>query len=701
MTSAATRARKRTRCTYPAGCRKLAPPGRKRCEDHKPGARPPDNRPPSKPLIGKTEPRLFTKPLRPLTRLTTRGYEVIDFAEMIGMPLQPWQQFAVIHALELNPDGTYRFRTVLIIVARQNGKAMDIDTEILTSRGFVTMADIVPGDEVYHPSGHLTRVTETSEIMTGRDCFQVTTTDGRSVVADREHLWTVTDKRRSSSKGPRGNAVRTFVTETMTTGAMAQAGVSRYATGSRASTADGKKYTTNEYRFILPDQEPVRTPETELPIDPYALGAWLGDGNSDNAGFTCADPEIIGEIRKAGIPVIPAAGRHRWRLSVGGYDRTGYGRDTFQGKLRSLGLLGNKHVPEIYLTSGTAQREALLQGLMDTDGTIEANRSQVEFCSTLRPLADAVLYLARSLGWRATLREGRATLYGKDCGPKYRVFFTPVAADPFCPFRLPRKIARIKPADGGKGRTTLSIASIEPVETRPVRCIEVESPDGLFLAGRDLVPTHNSHLKRIVSLWRMYMDGATDILGVAQDLSLARKQWLQCQEAIHACPDLEEEWGGVRNVNGDEWFKASGATYAIKAANEKAPRGGSNDEVNIDELRVQHDWKAWAACSKTTNARRDGQTWAMSNMGGEEAVVLNQLRDSALSGRNPAICILEWSAEEGCELDDWDQVCQANPGLGPEGVVVEAALRSDILNEPAEIVRTEILCQKVEALNSA
>lgn len=329
MTSAATRSRKRTRCTYP-DCRKLAPPKRKRCDDHKPGARPPDNRPATRKLIGRTEPRLYTKPLRPLTRLTTRGYEVIDFAEMIGMPLLPWQQFAVIHALELLPDGHYRFRTVLILVARQNGK---------------------------------------------------------------------------------------------------------------------------------------------------------------------------------------------------------------------------------------------------------------------------------------------------------------------------------------------------------------------------------SHLKRIVSLWRMYMDGATDILGVAQDVALARKQWNLCQEAIHACPELEEEWEGVRNVNGDEWFKASGATYAIKAANDKAGRGGSNDEVNIDELRVQHDWKAWAACSKTTNAKANGQTWAMSNMGGEEAVVLNQLRDSALSGRNPAICLLEWSGEDGCELDDWEQLRQANPGLGY--VVSEAALRSDVLTDPPDVVRTEILCQKVDALNSA
>lgn len=122
-TATAARRSKRTRCNDPAGCRKLAPPGRKRCDDHKPGSRrPADNRPATKPLIGKVEPRHWTRPLRPLTRLTTRGYEVIDFAEAIGMPLQEWQKFAVIHALELLPGGDYRFRTVLIIVARQNGK---------------------------------------------------------------------------------------------------------------------------------------------------------------------------------------------------------------------------------------------------------------------------------------------------------------------------------------------------------------------------------------------------------------------------------------------------------------------------------------------------------------------------------------------------------------------------------------------------
>src|SRR5260221_11490330 len=100
-----------------------------------------------------------------------------------------------------------------------------------------------------------------------------------------------------------------------------------------------------------------------------------------------------------------------------------------------------------------------------------------------------------------------------------------------------------------------------------------------------------SQLKRIVSLWRMYQDGARRILGVAQDVALARDQWNMCQETIHDAPDLEEEWGDVRNVNGDEMFWAGGGPdlpakrrcrYAIKAFNRRAGRGGSNDEVNVD-----------------------------------------------------------------------------------------------------------------------
>src|SRR5258707_390032 len=167
---------------------------------------------------------------------------------------------------------------------------------------------------------------------------------------------------------------------------------------------------------------------------------------------------------------------------------------------------------------------------------------------------------------------------------------------------------------------------------------------------------------------------------------------------IHAFERKRDGSYRFRNVNGDEYFIASGCRYAIKAANRRAGRGGSNDEVNIDELREQTDWRAWAAVSKTTMARGNGQVWGMSNAGDDESVVLNQLRDAALARHDDSLCILEWSAEDGCELDDQRAWAQANPGLGY--IISESAIRS-ALTDPPEIFRTEVLCQRVAHLDSA
>jgi hypothetical protein len=75
--------------------------------------------------FGRTEPRLWTKPLRELTPETSLGFQVIEFAaEVLGVTLYPWQRWLLIHALELLEDGTYRFKRIIVLVARQQGKTM-------------------------------------------------------------------------------------------------------------------------------------------------------------------------------------------------------------------------------------------------------------------------------------------------------------------------------------------------------------------------------------------------------------------------------------------------------------------------------------------------------------------------------------------------------------------------------------------------
>lgn len=236
-----------------------------------------------------------------------------------------------------------------------------------------------------------------------------------------------------------------------------------------------------------------------------------------------------------------------------------------------------------------------------------------------------------------------------------------------------------------------------------IHALEV-MPDGSyrFRVVLVLVARQNgkSHLIRVITLWLMYMVQRRRVLGVAQDVSLAREQWNLAQEMIHDCPDLDAEWGKARNVNGDEQFSiTNGSRWKIAAANRKAGRGGSNDLVIIDELREQRSWDAWAALSKTTLARPNSMIVAMSNQGDDEAVVLHQLRAAALAGTDPSLGIFEYSAPDGCELDDWQGIAQANPSLGYR--VSHAGIRSALTTDPPGVFRTEVLCQKVDQIDGA
>jgi phage terminase large subunit-like protein len=225
-----------------------------------------------------------------------------------------------------------------------------------------------------------------------------------------------------------------------------------------------------------------------------------------------------------------------------------------------------------------------------------------------------------------------------------------------------------------------------------------------------------SSFMRTLCLDRLYIDGAKLVLGVAQDVSLAREQWQMALDTIEDSPLLAAELAKVRRVNGDEWFRvagqeirdddqdewfklSAGGRYKIAAPNRKAGRGLSIDLLSIDEIREWRTWDAWSNLSKTVMARPRAQTWATSNAGDDGSIVLNQLRDAALSGRDPSIGLFEWSGEDGCDLDNPKAWCQANPGLGY--TISEQAIRTALSTDPPDVFRTEVLCQKVDNLDSA
>ena len=175
----------------------------------------------------------------------------------------------------------------------------------------------------------------------------------------------------------------------------------------------------------------------------------------------------------------------------------------------------------------------------------------------------------------------------------------------------------------------------------------------LIIVGRQ---SGKSELARIILLYFMFVRQVRLCLGAAQELSLAREHQRACLNLIHASPWLAAELSEVRRAAGDEWIRTGGSRYRVTAANRSAGRGLSTDFLWLDEVRELLSMDAWAALAATTLARADSLVLATSNAGDSRSVLLDQLRGAALSGVDPSICLLEWSAPEDADLwnrDAW------------------------------------------------
>lgn len=218
----------------------------------------------------------------------------------------------------------------------------------------------------------------------------------------------------------------------------------------------------------------------------------------------------------------------------------------------------------------------------------------------------------------------------------------------------------------------------------------------LTLVGRQ---NGKTTLLKILALFFMCSGRARLVLGAAQSLDIAREAWTGTVDYARSVPDLAGEIAKVRYANGEQELRlTNGSRYRITAATRSAGRGLSVDLLVLDELREHRDWLAWAALSKTTIARRDALAVAISNAGDDESIVLNTLRGNALGGTDPGLALFEWSGPDDCAIDDPAAWVAANPGLGH--TISESAIRSALSTDPPNIFRTEVLCQRVDSLNS-
>ena len=340
-----------------------------------------------------------------------------------------------------------RIPKLIIQAPPQHGKALSVDTPVLTTNGWKRHIDLRPGDYVFGIDGFPKRVKWNS----GRqicDSQLVNFADGFSMIAARQHEWII-----YADHDDHKGRVREIV---------------------ETQNIFAKR---NRRKPYIPAERQLFCPHKELPIEPYLLGVWLGDGNSYDKWISCG-AEDLEHLRPYAQEI--KQDKTAYRVHLLGLDTT---------ELRKLGVIKNKHIPMQYLLSSIEQRQELLRGLMDTDGYVN-ERGTCEFCQKEGQLADDVFVLLRSLGYKATRHKYVARLYGRDCGIKVRICFNPDKGERI--FDIERKQRRIneKKATDRNDKRNFFIDSVSDYGRCTVNCIEVEG--GIYLAGYELVPTHNS-----------------------------------------------------------------------------------------------------------------------------------------------------------------------------------------------------------------
>jgi phage terminase large subunit-like protein len=483
--------------------------------------------------------------------------------------------------------------TAIMRMGRGSGKRLWTETPILTSYGFKTMGTIQEGDVVFDEKGEQCKVTYVSPIET-KPAYKVCFSDGTHLYADPEHLWVTLnhyEKRKiSQSETPYDIPTNWANKNPLTT----------------QQIKDTLRYGKHQQlEHSIPLAKPLQMPEAKLPIEPYVLGVWLGDGANKTAEVANPEQEIRDHIEALGVitKTVKQTPDKCPRYTLGEIEINGRRQHKVSRQLREMNLLHNKHIPKQYLHASEKQRLELLKGLMDTDGGYEKGNKVVSFMSTDKQLAQDVLLLVRSLGMKPTLTKKQGRLYGVDKKMAYRVNYSANTQV----FNLTRKAERLK----FNGKQALRskhrmVINIEQAGDLPMRCISVDSSNAMYLAGEELIPTHNTRLAAEWVRRKIEIEGCKSGLIVGSTTAKVVDVMVEGPSGILACcPDA------VYKVNKNQIVWPNGAKLYIQTAEKKeGARGYSVEFVWADEFcEWKYERETWGNVIATVREKgADGQS---------------------------------------------------------------------------------------------
>lgn len=589
---------------------------------------------------------------------------------MMPMKLLLWQKAFIetLYSYQKYSDelGRYirRFQDVMLLIARKNGKALDINTRIPTPQGDKKMIDIEEGNYVFGIDGKPVRVLKTSEIFYGHKCFEVVFEDGERIVADAEHLWQVRTKDGHEC---------VIATEKM------QGDYYK-------KRSDGKGI---EYKYRVPISKPLEYANKTFELEPYVLGLWLGDGYSDSNRIACGDrdkEEIVENIEKFGIACNSHRYKTAWCIKLG--EKTGRKNNIREG-LRTYNLLNNKHIPESYFYGSKEQRLELLKGIMDTDGTVSKS-GQCEITQKSKRMINDISRLLSSLSIKHNVKQKSAWCNGKKF-LVYRITFF-VGKKNTC-FKLRRHTERLK-ENLSKRMLSKSIVKIQEVQSVPTKCLYVEG--GLYLCGEKNTVTHNTTLMAADAHTDLRIgDGGQDIVCASNDDKQASLLWNEV-DGMRKRIDSKGKW---THKNMSLIMNLGNDTKIFKLSSKTQNKDGRNiDKTYFDESHDAEDDEIAAACQKSMSIKDEPLFINLTTEGFVNDGYLDNKLVYARKVLNDEIdddTFLPWLYTQDSENEIWQDETswyKSNPSLG--AIKKWSYLRGEVAKSRVDkSVRMHTLCK--------
>ena len=570
-------------------------------------------------------------------------HRLINFARYMqpDLALEP---FHVVYYTLLDKFAHGEIKKMIVQMPPQHGKEISDNQIVATTKGLKKHGDLIVGDYVFGRDGTPVKVLWVSEKT--RSEYVVSFSDGAKIECHGNHEWTVYNRFRQKE-------------ETIETKHMAS---------STIYNGDGKR--GSRYKYHVDSNVCVMFDSRNVDLDPYVLGAWLGDGDSSCGIIHIGnnDVEIIGNST------------YKFKESKGTTTRKFYSPE-LNLLLKNNGLIKNKHIPDMYKYNSVEVRKNVIAGLIDTDGYVYHRNGRITISNTNKRIIDDAVFILRSLGQSVVVCEFKPRVSSSGIVGKkivYQLCFNPTMT---FPTKVKRK--KITKLSINKKRAIVSIERKEGLGYG--NCIQVEG--GIYLVGDTFIPTHNSEgSSRKLPAFMLGLNPDKKICIGSYAATIARDFNRDVQRIIDT-PSYRELFpetflnGSNVVTMANTYLRNSDVIEMVghKGSLRVVGRGGSLTSKTVDASILDDVYKDYAE-GNSPIVRNAAWKWYTTvvrtrlHNDSQELIVFTRWHDDDLIGR------IEKSGETVIDIKSWDDVKDI-----PAGAWVRINFEGLKTGEPTEI----------------